>query len=260
MYNKYMIRNTFRILNGVGPKKELRLWRDGVLTWDDFLRAESVAAFSSSAKSRFDETVSEASERLSMLDARYCRDALVRSEHCRLFALCGDDAVYLDIETNGLPAGMGGYPTVVGISDRNGYSSFIRGEGLNAEALMERMKAGRVLVTFYGSVFDIPFLERTIPGFRMEVPHFDLCFGLRRVGLKGGLKGVEQAMGIVRDERAQGMDGYDAVRLWDEASRGSSEALDLLVLYNREDTVNLMRLAPEAYAMLRVSTGIAEYL
>jgi hypothetical protein len=35
------------------------------------------------------------------------------------------------------------------------------------------------------------------------------------------------------------MDGFEAVRLWNEYEKGNEEALDLLLEYNREDIVNL---------------------
>ena len=44
------------------------------------------------------------------------------------------------------------------------------------------------------------------------------------------------------------------------AQNGSAEALDLLKLYNREDTVNLFGIAEVIYQRLRVQTGIEEYL
>ncbi|HEB01628.1 MAG TPA: exonuclease, partial [Nitrospirae bacterium] len=113
---------------------------------------------------------------------------------------------------------------------------------------------------FYGSVFDVPFMEKTLPGFRLGVLHFDLCFGLKRLGIKGGLKRIEGKFGIARDGDVEGMDGYAAVHLWHRAKRGDSRALDLLVKYNREDTVNLWRIAHKTYRMLRESTGIMAHL
>ncbi|MEW6214257.1 MAG: ribonuclease H-like domain-containing protein [Nitrospirota bacterium] len=64
-------------------------------------------------------------------------------------------------------------------------------------------------------------------GLRFDILHFDLCFGARRIGLKGGLKRLELCFGIQRREEVRGMGGYDAVLLWEEAKRGNSRALDL---------------------------------
>ena len=59
--------------------------------------------------------------------------------------------------------------------------------------------------------------------------------------LKGGLKKVEQKLGIARD--TAGMDGWMAVRLWwDYVNNDDKEALDTLLDYNREDVVNLRAL------------------
>jgi uncharacterized protein YprB with RNaseH-like and TPR domain len=255
-----MIRNTFSIINGIGEKLERRIWRSGVLTWDDFLNSSAFDFISPERKRVFDETLSDASERLVNGDSRYFAGALKSREQWRLFDLFRDETAYMDIESNGLPAGNGGYPTVVGIYDGFDYKAFVRGKNLTARRLMRELSSYKYLVTFYGAVFDVPFLQRSLHGFRVNIPHFDLCFGSRRLGLNGGLKKIEESLGIERDEKTRGMNGYHAVLLWMEARRGSAEARDLLVKYNREDTVNLVRVADVVYRGLRAATGIEEYI
>jgi hypothetical protein len=48
-----------------------------------------------------------------------------------------------------------------------------------------------------------------------------------------------------------GLDGYDAVLLWERAQRGNRMARDLLLRYNREDVVNLESLMEQAYQLAR---------
>ena len=60
----------------------------------------------------------------------------------------------------------------------------------------------------------------------------------RKVGLSGGLSAVERALGISRE--LPDVDGREAVRLWHEHERGVDGALERLVAYNREDTVNMV--------------------
>ena len=93
-----------------------------------------------------------------------------------------------------------------------------------------------------------------------DVPHFDTCFAARRLGLRNGLKRLETVLGIDRDQTVRGMNGYDAVKLWEYAKRGSNEALNLLITYNKEDTVNLFVIAEILYRKLRAQTGIEDYL
>lgn len=59
--------------------------------------------------------------------------------------------------------------------------------------------------------------------------------------LKGGLKAVERKLGIGR--QTQGIDGWMAVQLWwDYINNCNATALETLLLYNREDVVNLQTL------------------
>jgi uncharacterized protein YprB with RNaseH-like and TPR domain len=255
-----MIRNTFSILNGIGEKLERRLWRSGVLTWGDFIGSRGMDLVSAERKSAFDEELSAAGAHLMSGDSRYFIGALRSGEQWRLFDVFRDGAACLDIETNGLKAGSGGYATVVGIYDGREYKAFVRGENLTARNLMRELSGYKYLISFYGSVFDIPFLWRSMPGFRVNVPHFDLCFGARKLGLEGGLKKIEACLGIRRGEETRGMNGYDAVIMWKRARAGSTRALERLLSYNREDTVNLMRVAEVVYGGLRAATGIEEYL
>ena len=59
-----------------------------------------------------------------------------------------------------------------------------------------------------------------------------------RRGLYGGLKGVENQLGISRETK--GITGRDAPVLWERYVRkGDPEALEILLRYNRDDVMNL---------------------
>jgi uncharacterized protein YprB with RNaseH-like and TPR domain len=255
-----MIENTFCILNGIGEKSEKRIWNEGVLTWKDFRDADDIGVFSNERKRLYDESLFLFSSELDCRNATFFNNTIKRREHWRLFETFKDHAVCLDIETNGLQPSNGGYVTVVGLFDGYDYRYLIRGENLTAENLNEEIARYKCLITFYGAAFDIPFLLQSFRGVPFNIPHFDLCFAAKRLGLQGGLKKLEWELGIERNESVQGFDGYDAVRLWELARQGSSEARDLLIAYNREDTVNLMTIAEILYKRLRQSTGIERYL
>ncbi len=255
-----MIKNTFCILDGIGEKLERRLWRERILTWEDFAAAKSVLGFSHERKRMYDEVLSHDDEELLAGNAGYFAGRIRRREHWRLFDFFRDQTVCLDIETNGFQPEAGGYVTVVGLYDGFDYKCLVKGENLTAESLKRELGRYKCLVTFYGATFDVPFLQRSIGGFSFNIPHFDLCFAAKRLGFKGGLKKLEQTLGIEREEAVRGLDGYDAVKMWDHSRKGSREALDLLKMYNREDTVNLMQIASLFYEKLRHSTGIEEYL
>lgn len=255
-----MIRNTFSILNGIGEKFERRLWREGILTWHDFISARNIEPINSEKKTFFDNTLSDAARELSDGNADYFAKTVRRREHWRLFEVFRDKAVCLDIETSGLQPEKGGYVTVVGLYNGHDWKYLMSGENLSADNLERELSGYKCLITYYGSSFDVPFLQKTFPGVRFDIPHFDLCFAARKLGFKGGLKKLETMLGISRDKSVAGMDGYAAVKLWDSARKGSGEAKELLLTYNREDTVNLFEIAGKLYNGLKQATGIEEYV
>lgn len=255
-----MVRNTFCILDGIGEKLEKRFWKEGILTWDDFTDADQLPGFSTERKRLFDERLFLNKSELEAGNAGYFSKQLKRREHWRLYDFFKKDAVCLDIETNGLHPNSGGYVTVVGLYDGYDYKSLVRGENLTADNIRKELGQYKCLITFNGATFDIPFLLRSYSGIEFNIPHFDLCFGVKRLGFQGGLKKLEHDLGIERDEAVAGLDGYDAVKLWESARKGSTEALERLIKYNREDTVNLMQIAGILYERLKHSTGIEEYL
>jgi len=97
-----------------------------------------------------------------------------------------------------------------------------------------------LLVTFNGKRFDVPFLEANFD-VDLDLPHLDLMYTCKQIGLSGGLKQIEQDIGIERDR--PDISGRDAVRLWKEHERGQDGSLETLISYNREDAVNLRTLA-----------------
>jgi uncharacterized protein YprB with RNaseH-like and TPR domain len=139
--------------------------------------------------------------------------------------------------------------TVVGLYDGRRKRSFVK--GVNLEDLPDALEGVRLLVTFNGSRFDVPFLRRAFPRMRLDQLHVDLMNPLHRLGFWGGLKKIERRLGIERSDETAGMSGFDAVRLWAEYEAGDDDALDTLIAYNREDVVNLEPLANFAYASLK---------
>ena len=80
--------------------------------------------------------------------------------------------------------------------------------------------------------------------------HFDVCFLLRRLKIKGGLKKIEKMFGISRGA-LEDLDGYSAVILWKKFKQTrKKEYLDTLLAYNNEDVINLEFLLYRAYNLL----------
>jgi len=241
-----MLTSSFIFLPGVGPVTERRWWQEGLFDWQCFLDRPSVAGLSEHRKVWYDETLREAQSLTEKGHFHMFGSRLPRREHWRLYDTCRSRAGYLDIETTGTSP-ESGEVTVVGFHREGKTTSLVLGENLTAEGLQTELDHCDLLVTFFGSVFDVPYLCATFPGLRFPPFHFDLCFAARRLALRGGLKHIEQEMGIERSPAIRGLDGWDAVRLWFRWCRGDTIARDTLLSYNRADTENLALLADRFY-------------
>lgn len=237
-----MLTSSFIFLPGVGPVTERRWWQEGLLNWTQFLDQPAIPGLSTARKRWYDDELRTAQSsaeqgRLDQLAARF-----PRREHWRLYGTCRSRAGYLDIETTGASPEEGDV-TVVGLHHHGRTLSLVRGETLTAERLQAELDHCDLLVTFFGSRFDIPYLCAKFPGLRLPPWHFDLCVAARRLALQGGLKHIEQTLGIERSESIRGLDGWDAVRLWLQWNHGDMVARDRLLAYNRADTEHLVLLA-----------------
>lgn len=144
---------------------------------------------------------------------------------------------YLDIETS-----FKGKITVIGVyQPTNGFKQ-IWGDNITRENLFSLLEEVKFLTTYNGSRFDLPVINRHL-GVRLDklFEHRDLLFDCWNFRLYGGLKTVEKELGIKRESKE--IDGFDAMELWENYQRyGDSKFLEKLLLYNKEDVLNLVKL------------------
>lgn len=148
---------------------------------------------------------------------------------------------YLDIETTGLSCDYAEI-TVIGIYLVDDFSDRLVqlvGEDVTYNNLLTSLKGVKNIFTYNGSRFDLPFIKSALDiSLEKWIKHHDLMYDCWRRNLKGGLKSVEQQLGIPR--KLQGISGLDAVRLWWQyRNYDDPDALDMLLRYNGEDVVNL---------------------
>ena len=176
---------------------------------------------------------------------KYFTDSLLFRDYWRLPPHFPRLTAYLDIETTGL-GWPGDYITTIALYDGTSIFSYVRGR--NLDYFRTDIARYKVIVTYNGKCFDVPFIENDL-GIKMNHAHIDLRYVLKSLGYTGGLKVCEEKLGIAREE-LEGIDGFFAVLLWNDfKARKNEKALETLLAYNVVDTVNLQTLMFKAYNM-----------
>jgi len=144
---------------------------------------------------------------------------------------------YLDIETS-----YSKEITIIGVyRDDVGLRQLID-KTISPSNILETLRGVTTIYTYNGNRFDIPVIaQKTGLNLKNNFTLHDLMFDCWSKKLFGGLKAVERKLGIARD--TAGMDGEDAMRLWEDYCLWKDEeALARLLKYNGEDVVNLKTL------------------
>ncbi len=148
------------------------------------------------------------------------------------------EVLFLDIETEGLSKERNNI-TLIGIYKNSHYYHFIK--YINLEKALEILTFTPIWISFGGENFDLPFIKKTFSFLETPLIHIDLFFLTQQLGIKGGLKKIEKVLGIYR--KTEGLNGYDAVKLWKKwIEEEDKKSLEMLILYNKEDVINLKKI------------------
>ena len=239
-----MLKNTFLHLPGITETKERKIWASGITSWEKLLSSDAKVL-----KNIGTGHIVNSIGHYSSKNYAYFSKLILPKYHWRAYDDFKDNACFLDIETTGLDK-YHNEITVIGLYD--GKESKVYINGINLQDFPEEIKKYSYIVTFNGSMFDIPFIKSKFPGLNIDQFHADLRFMMKSLGYSGGLKRIEKELGIERDSDLAGMDGFDAVLLWQRYKRlNDKAALDKLVRYNIEDIENLKYLMEFSYGRLK---------
>ena len=146
-------------------------------------------------------------------------------------------SLYLDIETD-----HHGRISVIGFYKRSYGLVQLVGREVTPAKLLRALPPARRIFTFNGNSFDLPVIRRQLGvDLKLRYESVDLRHCCARAGWSGGQKAIERQLGLART--LGGMNGRDAQALWScFTGSGDEKALRSLLIYNREDVLNMVRI------------------
>jgi uncharacterized protein YprB with RNaseH-like and TPR domain len=238
-----MLQHSFSHIPFVGLTTERRIWDSGICSGDEFIL--NPPTFLSKHKSaKIIEHLQLSTRNIESQDVSYLIQNLSAKDQWRIFQEFQSTTAYLDIETTGL-GGPGDVITTIALYDGKTIKHYVNGQNLSD--FTQDIQDYKVIVTYNGKTFDIPFIESYF-NIRLSHAHLDLRYILASLGYSGGLKSCELQLGIGRTGSLAEVDGFFAVLLWqDYKKKRKIKSLETLLAYNIEDVVNLEYLMITAY-------------
>ena len=203
-----MLKSSFIHIEGIGEATERALWEQGICTWEQ-LEASAEDVLGPKKRMLCLSEIEESREALASGQIQFFQERLGSQNSWRMIPHCDDSIAYLDIETTGIGAPPICHSTAVAVSFRG--ELYVEHDKPKKRELFDWLHAeAKMWVTFNGLTFDIPFLRREF-GMPFQQPHVDLRVWLRRLGMKGGLKKIQEALPNIPKRDSMDINGYDAV-------------------------------------------------
>jgi len=241
MTNSRHTEGSFLHLPGFGPKKVATLRGQGIVNWTDLLHRHhhDLPGLDDSAP-MWVKAIRAGMNALETNNLTHLVDTLHRSDHWRILADFIDQATFLDIETSG--DHLRPEITLIICKHRGELYTFTAEQ--NLEEFLDLLDEITLLVTFNGASFDVPQMENHFHIPMRDIAHIDLRWVCYHTDMRGGLKEIERAIGLIRPQDLIGMDGAEADWLWQRwKATGNSTLLNRLTRYCAADVIGLQHLS-----------------
>jgi uncharacterized protein len=237
-----MITKSFSIFEGISDRIEHKIKEQGIKDWNAFLKAEKVKGISSKRKIYYNSQILDLKESIRLDNLTILSKKVPLNKHWMFYEYYKDVALFLDIEVSGVK--KEDYVFLIALYDGIDTKIMIKGINLDLRRLKTFVKNYPLIISFNGSVHDMPFLKKRYPDLFSDKIHIDLRFLANKAGLSGGLKEIERKLGIPRSKIQSTYRSGDIKRLWRMFKAGGDDYyLKLLLEYAEDDVISLKLIA-----------------
>lgn len=250
-----MLEHSFLHCKGIAQATAKRLNGAGYHSWDQALTAPSQLPLGAKRRQKLVNEILESKDALRKNDIFFFLSRLPKEERWRVLAEFFQDASYLDIETTGFSPYYSEI-TMISLLHLGKVHVFVKGE--NLKRIITMLTNIKLLVTFCGSSFDVPFMLEAFRLEKLPCAHIDLRWQSYYLGWSGGLKKIESSLGLRRPKKYQEMSGNDAILLWEQYIKTKNRSyLNKLKAYSILDVLSLRLLS--LYLLREKKIKIAEF-
>jgi len=224
------LKSTFFHLKKFNKEKEEQLWNGGVTTIEELEKTYSENLLFEDINNKYIESIRAIENK----NIKYFKKKITPDEYYRIAYSFYNDVIFLDIETTGLSREYC-YITMIGWIYRGKYKYFIKGNDISE--LKSDLESAKIIITFNGAIFDLPFIKHEYPGLNIPLLHIDLRFFAKRYNYTGGQKNIEEILKFRRKNKS--INGKEAVVLWYKYLKNDTNSLKLLIQYNYYDVLGM---------------------
>jgi len=154
-----MLSNSFIHIPSIGQKTERKIWNNGIKSTEEFINSQADFV---PPKTR--EKIKNYIKNSHAEDPHHYYDTLPSKEQWRIFKRFQNTTAYIDIETTGLDSYWDKITTIA-LYDGENIKHYVNGK--NLQEFKNDIFEYKVIVTYNGKTFDVPFIESF---FNIEIP------------------------------------------------------------------------------------------
>lgn len=235
--NNMLLYYTQSHIKGISTKKEADNWKNGIKSLFELRESFGIqlGLFE-------DDPINSSITALESGSLDIFRNGLERPEYYRIAYSFPKKVMFLDIETTGLSK-VYSYITLIGWMKDGEYKHVLHGNSISD--FISDLNDSEVIVTFNGSIFDLPFIKsvyKDVDSIFIKKAHIDLRFFMRKYGYTGGQKEIEGMLNFKRPKTLCNTDGREAISLWYRFLKGDDNSLRTLLYYNCYDILGMIYL------------------